>query len=236
MDIVLLEDLRAEFKKYWNSRKADHLQRYFKKNGTDTKEFFRGVDVPTSRKIAQQFIDLDFNDVQTLLESDIHEERLIALLILVLKYQRAEAKTQDQIVRFYLKHTQYINNWDLVDSSADKILGDYFLDKDRKILYQLAKSPHWWERRIAIITTYQFIKIQKGYHDTLKIAEILLDDQHDLIHKAVGWMLRETGKRISPEIEKQFLDKHYQKMPRTMLRYAIEHFSPELRQHYLAKA
>lgn len=236
MDIVRLEDLRGEFKKYWRKDKVDFLQNYFKKDQTQTKDIFRGVSVPHSKKIAKQFINLDFNDIQTLLESEVHEERLIAVFILDLKYQRADETTKEQIAKFYLRHKIHIDTWDLVDSSASRILGNYLLDQDRVVLYELAGSDKWFERRIAIIATLAFIVKNHEYQDTFKIAEILLGDKQDLIHKAVGWMLREIGKRISPEVEKQFLDKHYKKMPRTMLRYAIEHFSLEERKHYLSKA
>jgi 3-methyladenine DNA glycosylase AlkD len=230
----MLSDLRDELKKYWREDKTDFLQKYFHSDQKQTKEIFRGISVPNSRLVAQKFINLDFNDLQKLLESEVHEERLIALFILLLKYQRADLKIREQIVRFYLKHTKFINDWDLVDSSADRILGDSLLNKnDRTILYSLAKSVNWWERRIAIMATFQFIKVQKNEIDTLKIASLLLHDKHDLIHKSVGWMLREIGKRISPEKEKNFLKKNYKTMPRTMLRYAIEQFPVMERQAYL---
>lgn len=233
---VLLSDLKDELKKYYRPDKTGFLQKFFRSDKKTTKEIFRGVSVPDSRVVAKQFINLDFNDVQTLLESNIHEERLIALFILVLKYERADQYTKGQIVRFYLKNTEYINDWDLVDSSADKILGDSLLEKsDRSVLYTLAISDNWWERRIAIIATYQLIKKKPEYHDTFRLAELLIKDRHDLVHKAVGWMLREVGKRVSQDIERKFLDQHYHKMPRTMLRYAIEHFPAEERQKYLKK-
>ncbi len=233
---LLLRDLKDELKKYWRLEKNDFLQKFFHSDQKTNKEIFRGVSVPDSRKVAKQFIDLDFNDVETLLKSEVHEERLIALFILVLKYQRADEYTKSQIVRFYLKHTEYINDWDLVDSSADKILGDSLLTKkDRTILYTLTNSKKWWERRIAIIATFQFIKKNQEYKDTFDLAEKLLSDKHDLIHKAAGWMLREVGKRISPDTERQFLNQHYRQMPRTMLRYAIEHFPVDERQKYLKR-
>ncbi len=234
---VLLSDLRSELKKYWQTNKNEFLQNFFHSDLKENKEIFRGVTVPNSRKVAKQFINLDFNDVQNLLESPVHEERLIALFILVLKYQRADEYTKSQIVRFYLKNTLYINDWDLVDSSADKILGDSLVSKkDRNILYQLINSPKWWERRIALIATFQLIKKNQEYQDTFKLVEKVLTDKHDLIHKASGWMLREVGKRISKEKEEAFLQKHYKQMPRTMLRYAIEHFSENERKYYLTRA
>lgn len=234
ISIPLLAELRDELKKHWRLDKALLLQKFFKSPGKETADIFRGVSVPKSRLIAKEFINLDFNDVAALLESPVHEERLIALFILVLKYQRADEYTKSQIVIFYLKHTKYINDWDLVDSSADRILGDSLLQKkDRSVLYELAKSDKWWERRIAVIATFQFIKFNKEYQDTFKISQLLLSDKQDLIHKAVGWMLREVGKRISREKEESFLKTYYKKMPRVMLRYAIEHFSEQERQAFL---
>jgi 3-methyladenine DNA glycosylase AlkD len=174
--------------------------------------------------------------LQKLLSSKIHEYRLVALLILVQKYKSADAKAladKKEIVDFYLKNTKNINNWDMVDLSAHKILGEYYLDKDRKIIYMLARSKNIWERRIAVLTTFQFIK-NNQFEDALKIAKMLLNDQHDLIHKAVGWMLREIGKR-NQKVEEKFLMKYYKSMPRTMLRYAIERFSEKKRKFYLTK-
>jgi 3-methyladenine DNA glycosylase AlkD len=150
-----------------------------------------------------------------------------------LQYEKSELKDKEKIAKFYLKNTKRINNWDLVDLSAPKILGDYFLEKDKKVLYKLAKSKNLWERRIAVLTTFGFIKENK-FEDALNISQLLLNDSHDLIHKAVGWMLREIGKR-DQKVEEEFLQKHYQKMPRTMLWYAIERFSNEKRAFYLKK-
>ena len=169
-------------------------------------------------------------DVQELLKSRIHEHRLTALIILVYRFEKTKDK---KIVDFYLKNIRYSNNWDLIDCVADKILGEYLLDKDKSILYRFAKSDSLWERRIAILTTFQFIK-NRQFEDTLKIAEILLNDDHDLIHKAVGWMLREVGKR-NQAVEEGFLRKHYRKMPRTMLRYAIERFTKEKKRFYMQR-
>ncbi len=233
---VLLSDLKIEIQKYWHPEKNDFLQKFFHSDQKAASEIFCGISVPDSRKIAKKFINLDFNDVQSLLESEVHEERLIALLILVLKYQRADEYSKSQIVRFYLKNTWYINDWDLVDTSADKILGDSLLSKtDRSILDNLIKSQNWWERRIAIIATFQLIKKNQEYLNTFKLVEKVLSDNHDLIQKAAGWMLREVGKRISLDIEQNFLKQHYHKMPRTMLRYAIEHFSDRDRKFFMKK-
>lgn len=162
---------------------------------------------------------------------------MASLFILVAKYNKANEKDKKRIFDFYLKNTKNINNWDLVDLSAPKIIGNYLIDKkqERIILYKLAKSNDLWEKRIAIISTFAFIYSGEA-EDTFKISEILLSDSHDLIHKAVGWMLREVGKRVSREKEVQFLKRHYRIMPRTMLRYAIEHFSEDDRRYYLQKS
>jgi len=167
--------------------------------------------------------------LKELLKNKFHECRLCALMILRLQYEGFENKKE--LVDFYLRNTQYVNNWDLVDLSCEYILGNWLLDKDRKILYQLAKSKNLWERRIAIISTFEFIR-HRQFIDILKLSEILINDNHDLIHKAVGWMLREVGKR-DEKVLKDFLDKHYQKMPRVMLRYAIEKLSKNIRKKYL---
>jgi 3-methyladenine DNA glycosylase AlkD len=230
----MISKLRADMKKLWKAQKADFMQRYFKSSDVmDTKDIFRGLSVPESRIIAKQYKDLSISDIQRLLISNIHEERLIALFILVHQFQKGDDLKQKKIYDFYLEHTQYINQWDLVDSSADRILGAYLKNKPREVLYKLAMSKNWWERRIAIIATYQFIKDLKEYTDTFKIAQILLEDKHDLIQKAVGWMLREVGNRVSQQKEEEFLKHNYIKMPRTMLRFAIEKFPPEKRTMYL---
>jgi 3-methyladenine DNA glycosylase AlkD len=177
---------------------------------------------------------LPINVVIKLLQSKIHEHRLTALLILIQKYKDADDKTRKTIFSLYLKHRKWINNWDLVDLSAPNIIGNYLLDKEQVILYKLAKSKSLWDKRIAILATFEFIKAGDA-KDTFRIAEILLNDKHDLIHKAVGWMLREAGKRIGQKVEESFLQKHYRTMPRTMLRYAIERFPLELKKKYMAK-
>jgi 3-methyladenine DNA glycosylase AlkD len=168
------------------------------------------------------------------LQSKIHEHRLTALLILIQKYQAADDKVRKIIFTAYLKHRKWINNWDLVDLSAPNIVGNYLLDKERTILCKLAKSKSLWDKRIAVLATFEFIKNGQT-EDPFRIAEILLNDSHDLIHKAVGWMLREVGKRIGRSTEEIFLKKHYRQMPRTMLRYAIERFSPTLKRKYMTK-
>jgi 3-methyladenine DNA glycosylase AlkD len=196
-------------------------------------DVFLGINVPTQRKIARKYVDLSLSDLQAMLDNKIHEFRLVALFILVLKYTKSDEKGKKEIVDFYLKNTKKVNNWDLVDSSAGYIFGEYLHDKDKKILYKLARSENLWERRIAIIATQGFIR-RFQFEDTLKISEILINDKHDLIHKAVGWMLREVGNRDLKTLY-AFLDKYYQKMPRTMLRYAIEKFEKSKREFYMLK-
>ena len=175
---------------------------------------------------------MNFEDIQELLESKIHEYRLVALLILIIKYNVGDDDHKTRIFDYYMTNSKNINNWDLVDVSAPQIVGKYLLKRDRSILYGLAKSENVWEKRIAIISTFEFIRNNES-KDTLAIARILINDKHDLIHKAVGWMLREVGKRVDLEKEEEFLQEHYTEMPRTMLRYAIERFPDEKRRKYL---
>lgn len=230
----MLDNLKKEIKKDSNIEKAKIYQRFFKtgKGEYGEGDIFLGLSVPEQRKIAKQYQDLELKEIRGLLQSKIHEERLIALLILVEKYGR-EPINRKKIFDFYLESMEYVNNWDLVDLSADKIVGRFLFDgkEESKILTNLAKSSNLWEKRIAMISSFYFIK-QGKFDESLKIAEILLNDSHDLIHKAVGWMLREIGNR-DLNTEERFLKKHYKNMPRTMLRYAIEKFPEEKRQDYL---
>ncbi len=239
----MTDSLIKDLDKLKNSKKAKILSGFFKtgKGEYGEGDIFLGVTVPDQRKIAEKYKDLKLGEVQKLLKSKIHEFRLVASMILVEKYEKinhgddgkgvmAEIE-KSKLVDFYLKNTKYINNWDLVDCSAYFILGDYLFDKEKDVLYNLAKSENLWERRIAIISTLGFIR-RNNFTETLKICEILLNDEHDLIHKACGWMLREVGKR-DLGVEVRFLKKFYKKMPRTMLRYAIEKFSEAERQKYL---
>ena len=233
-----LNKLQSDIFKLKNPTKATFLSRFFKTGPGEYGEgdLFWGLTVPESRKLALKYQDLAFTEITELLESKVHEERLIALLILVHNFQRGDGGAKERIYKFYLRNTNYVNNWDLVDLSADKIVGAYLLDQPaggRDILYRLARSKNIWERRIAIIASFQFIKEKKESADTLNMAEILLTDSHDLIHKAVGWMLREVGKRASEKALVKFLDKHAREMPRTMLRYAIERLPEKLRIGYL---
>jgi 3-methyladenine DNA glycosylase AlkD len=227
--------LKSDLQKLANPEKAEILARFFKTGQGQYGEgdIFLGIVVPAQRKVAKTYSDLSLKDIDRLLSSKIHEHRLVALLILVDKYNKADADSREKIIDFYMKHTRQINNWDLVDLSAGNILGDYLVDKDRSVLYRLAGSRNLWERRIAIMSTFPFIR-NNDFADTLRITELFLNDTHDLIHKASGWMLREVGKR-DLRIEEAFLDSHYDKMPRTMLRYAIERFEEKRRRYYLGK-
>lgn len=228
----MLDKLRKETKKLSSEKRASVMQRYFK---TEEGEYgfgdiFIGLSVPQCRELAIKYKEMNFDELYKLLRSEIHEERLIALLILVHNFEREEL-LQRRIYEFYLKNIKFVNNWDLVDLSADKIMGGYLIDKPKDILYKMAKTNKLWEKRIAIVSTYYFIKKDK-FDDALSIAEILLPDENDLIQKAVGWMLREVGKR-DKKLETQFLDKHYKNMGRVSLRYSIEKFPQKSRQAYM---
>ena len=216
---------------------AAHSQRFFRTGPGQYGEGdkFLGIRVPVVRKCVREYLAISLPDAIELLESPFHEARLLALLILVAKYSSANTNAEREAVyRSYLKHTEFINNWDLVDSSAEHIVGAHLFDKDRKPIYKLTRSKDLWERRIGVMATFHFIR-REDLTDTLAIAELLLNDKEDLIHKAVGWMLREVGKR-KREIEEQFLNKNYKRMPRTMLRYAIERLPESDRQAYLKGA
>lgn len=195
---------------------------------------FLGVTVPEQRKIAKQFKELPLKQVEKLTMSPWHEERMTGLFILVGQYSRADKANKKLIYEFYITHTKWINNWDLVDSSAEYIVGPWLDTRPEKmmVLTTLAGSSLLWDRRIAIIATFEYIR-QGRADEALVIAEELLDDPHDLIQKAVGWMLREVGKRVDRAFLEVFLDKHAATMPRTTLRYAIEHFNAKQREHYL---
>lgn len=230
-----LSALRDELAAAGNPEKAESLRGYFKTGPGQYAEgdVMLGVSLPVQRALAKRYRNLDLESISASLDSRLHEERLTALLILVLQFGRADEQGKKRVFDFYLARTGRINNWDLVDTSARDIVGSYLMHKDRSILDKLAGSSSLWERRIAVIATHAFIREgQSG--DSLRIAELLLGDREDLIHKAVGWTLREVGKRSRPDLE-AFLNRHSARMPRTMLRYAIEHFSPAERRAYLAK-
>ncbi len=227
-------DLQREFRALGDREVAQKSLRFFKTGAGQYGEGdqFLGIRVPVLREFAKQHKGLSLSQIQKILRSQYHEERLLALIMLVSRFEKAIEQHRAEIYEMYLKNTKYINNWDLVDSSAYQIVGGYLMDKSRKILVQLSSSNNLWERRIAIMSTYRFIK-NKDYGDTLTISEKLLNDKEDLIHKAVGWMLREIGNR-DKGVEEAFLAKYYQTMPRTMLRYAIEKFDEDDRQLYLS--
>ena len=231
-----LNELKKELESLADKKQAALLQRFFKTGKGEYAEgdIFLGIKVPVQRAVAKKYRDLSLTDIQQLLNSKIHEHRLIALLIMIQKFDQAEEDARKEIFEAYLRNTHNINNWDLVDLSAPNIVGNYLLDKPRKILYKLAKSKSIWEKRIAMLATFEFIA-NKETKDALAIAEILVHDKHDLIQKAVGWMLRELGKRVSQEEEEKFLRKHYKQMPRTMLRYAIERFDEKKKKEYMKK-
>lgn len=230
-----LSSLRIKLKSLANPEKARLLQRFFKtgKGEYGEGDLFLGIMVPQSRAIAKRYLNLERKYLEILLNSKIHEERLIALLILVENYRVANLSEKENIVKFYLSKANCINNWDLVDLSAHKILGHFLFEKSNKkeILYKLAASNNLWEKRIALVSTFYFIS-KDNFQDSLKLAKTLLHDRHDLIQKALGWMLREIGKRNIRVLE-SFLRENYKKMQRTSLRYAIEKFPEEKRQKYL---
>lgn len=227
--------IKQELAAYIDREKAEFFPKFFNAypGGYGEGDQFLGIKVPDQQKVAKKYYkSIPLEDIQVLLRSPIHEYRLTALLILVYKFEKAKLdEDKKAIVDLYINNLEYVNNWDLVDSSAYKILGAYLEKKDRSILYRLARTDHLWSQRIAIIATLWFIR-KHQFSDTLNIAKILLNHEHDLIHKAVGWMLREVGKRDF-KTEFEFLKLHYKQMPRTMLRYAIERFEPELRQQFL---
>ena len=227
--------IQSFLKKVATKKRAESNAWFFKtgKGEYGEGDVFLGVTVPDTRKVAKQFLDLKLSELKKSFSSKFHEERLCVLLILVEKFAKASEKEQKQIFDFYLKNTKYVNNWDLVDLSAPKIVGEYLLNKDKKLLFSLADSNSLWERRIAIVSTFTFIK-NNSLEETFSLSKKLLGDKHDLMHKAVGWMLREAGKRDKQALVK-FLENHKSKMPRTMLRYAIEKFSEKERKEFLKK-
>ncbi len=222
-----------ELKLLADPEKAAFFPKFFRtgKDEYGEGDKFIGVNVPNLRKVALKFKDIELSELKKLIHSKVHEHRLISLFILVNKYEKEEYETRKTLVDFYLNNLEGVNNWDLVDSSVHKILGPCLINKERGILYQFAESGNLWKERIAIITTYHFIK-NNDLDDTFMLSEILLNHEHDLIHKAVGWMLREAGKIDEKRLVK-FLKKHYSGIPRTMLRYSIEKFSREQRKKML---
>lgn len=233
--MITFTTVQKELRKYASKERAKINAWFFKtgKGQYGEGDLFIGVTSHNARKVAIKYQDLDFKEIKNLLNSKIHEDRFVALEILVAKYEKADNFQKKKIVTFYLKNKKQINNWDLVDTSASYILGDYLFDKDREILYKLAKSKSLWDRRIGVIATHYFIK-QKDFKDILSLALILIKDEQDLMHKAVGWMLREVGKKDEKTLT-NFLDIHAKSLPRTTLRYAIERLSIVQKQKYMKK-
>lgn len=222
----------AELQKHANQKDADFLRGYFKDGAAQDQ--FIGVRPPVTQKVCKEFKDLPLAEVQKLFDSKVHEHRQGAAVLLVQRYKKADAKERDEIFEFYLKNVRKgrVNNWDIVDMSAEYIIGPHEETTNRKLLEELARSKDIWQRRVAIMSAFHYIK-QGDPKTTLKLAEILVSDPEDLIHKAVGWQLREVGKRCDKKLLLSFLDKHAATMPRTALRYSIEHFSAEEKKHYM---
>ncbi len=229
------EKIREELEALSTPEKKEFLPYFFKtgKGQYGEGDKFLGVVVPDSRKIAKKYKDIPFQEVKNLLNSQYHECRLCALLILVERFKKADEQNRKAIYEFYLSHTHRINNWDLVDLSSQYIVGEYLLDKDRSVLYRLADSELLWDQRIAVLATFPFIR-NHDFEDLLALSEKLLHHKHDLMHKAVGWLLREAGKKDKTVLI-GFLDRYYKEMPRTMLRYSIEKLTPEERAYYMKK-
>ena len=227
-------ELRRQLRRFASARDAQFLQGFFKTGPGEygAGDHFIGVRVPAVRRLVREFRGLALADACKLLHSPIHEERLLALLMLVDDYDRGTESDRAAIFQLYLHNTAHINNWDLVDGSAPGIVGRHLEERPRKILFELARSPDIWKRRIAVLAAFRFIR-RKEFAEILRLAEMLLQDRHDLIHKAVGWMLREAGKR-DVAILRGFLEKHAARMPRTMLRYAIEKLPAAERRRWLA--
>lgn len=227
-------NIKSQLLKLADPVRAVHSLRFFKtaKGEYGEGDKFIGCTVPQTRSVAGKYAQLPLEEVAHLLKDEIHECRLCALVILTNKYSKANELERYEILNFYLAHTNYINNWDLVDISAHKIVGEWFKNReDRSLLYKLANSKLLWDQRISIVATHTFIR-NNDFNDILMLSEKFLTHKHDLIHKACGWMLREVGKRDEATLT-SFLDEHASKMPRTMLRYSIEKFPEELRKHYL---
>ncbi len=230
-----INDVLATIEKLSDVKKALILQKFFKTGKGEYAEgdIFLGIPVPVQRKVAKEYVDLSLFEIEKLLQSSIHEHRLVALLILVSQYERGDFEQKRHLFSFYLEHTSSINNWDLVDLTAPKIVGDFLLHQTREVLYQMVRSRRLWDRRIAVLATFTFIR-EHQFEDSFWLCEGLLADSHDLIHKACGWMLREIGKRDEKVLE-LFLKKHARVMPRIMLRYAIERMSEKKRKEWFGK-
>lgn len=233
----MLEELKADLAQFTNPEKAEFFPRFFKtgKGEYGEGDAFLGITVPNCRIVAKKYRQLNRKELLILLKSEWHEERLVALLIFGFQFEKADTNDQHELYKTYISHSGYINNWDLVDLSCRDIVGRYIYEhtEAQDDFNRLVSSSLLWDRRIAMVSTFYFL-MKGDPAPTLYIAEKLLPDKHDLIQKASGWMLRELGKRVDPAILVDFLKDHYDKLPRTTLRYAIEHFSPEVRKKYLA--
>jgi len=230
-----IEIITNELQTFGRAEKAAHLSRFFKtgKGQYGENDRFLGVTVPETRRVAKAHAGVDMADLQQLIQSEWHEVRLCALFILTIQFNKGDEPTRTELVDFYLSNTQHINNWDLVDLAAWETIGTYLLDKPRNLLYRLAESPLLWDNRIAMVSTYAFIR-QGQLDDTFALAEKMMGHKHDLMHKAIGWMLREAGKRDEKRLI-DFVENHRLVMPRTMLRYAIEKLSTSQRKHLMRK-
>ncbi len=236
MTILTAHEAQQALRKVARPERVESTKRFFKAypGGYSEGDEFLSCSVPATRLVAKEFYSMPLSELSKLISSKWHDDRLLALIILVRQYQKGSEAQRKAIYDFYIKHRVHVNNWDLVDSSAEFIVGPELEGRPDKlkILQELAASDKLWERRIAMLSTFAYIK--KGdASDALVIAEQLLHDEHDLIQKAVGWMLREVGKRVDRKVLLEFLDKHAHEMPRTMLRYSIEHLPPEQRLYYM---
>ncbi len=231
---MMLSQARSTLRSHASPEKAKILQGYFKTGPGEYGEgdVFLGVTVPLTREVSKEFCTLPLKDIEQLMYSKIHEERLLGIFILIFHYKKADPAHREALIDFYLNHLSGVNNWDLVDSSAHQLLGDFLLTRDRALLYRLVHSENLWERRIAIVSTYAFIR-QGEFKDTLNLAELLFKDPHDLLHKATGWMLREVGKKDRDALV-NFLNTHAPQMPRVMLRYALEKFDVAVRKSFFS--
>lgn len=232
------DDIQKELKGYSSRQKAKILQRFFKTGKGDYGEgdLFLGISVPDIRKVCKKYFkNISFRELDTFLKSEFHEYRLFGLLTLTYMYEKGDEELRKEIFEYYLNNRRYVNNWDLIDTTAPKIVGEYIKNHSeaRNILDELVVSDNLWDQRIAVLSTFAFLK-DEDFDATLKFAKMLLNHEHDLMHKAVGWMLREVGKR-DEKVLKEFLNKYYKRMPRTMLRYSIERFDKDERLRYLER-
>ncbi|MFS8131181.1 MAG: DNA alkylation repair protein [Candidatus Dojkabacteria bacterium] len=231
----IADSIKKDLQEIADPSQVAGVSRFFKSGKGEYGEGdqFLGIKVPKQKEVAKRYYkEASLKDIQELLQSPIHEHRLTALQVLCLKYPKGTEEEKKAYYEFYLNNLEHINNWDLVDLSAYKIVGEYLLDKDRSIIYKLAKTDYLWTQRVSLLTTYRFIK-EKDFKDALNLAEYFISSKHDLIQKASGWMLKEIGK-MDEKLLINFLDKHYKQMPRTMLRYCLEKLSDSQRKHYLS--